>query len=63
MVIETPQIVMVATRASNQPVVQAIVRAEGEPVWPTGPVVVKLAQLIALAAEQELIVLVVAEPV
>jgi hypothetical protein len=32
MVIETPQIVMVATRASNQPVVQAIVRAEGEQV-------------------------------
>ena len=54
---------MAATRASNQPAVQAIVRAEGEPVWPTGPVVVELAQLIALAAEQELIVLVVAEPV
>jgi hypothetical protein len=28
MVIETPRIVMVATRASNQPVVQAIVRAK-----------------------------------
>jgi hypothetical protein len=32
MVIETPRIVLVATRASNLPVVQAIVRAEGEQV-------------------------------
>jgi hypothetical protein len=30
--IETPRIVLVATRASNQPVVQAIVRAAAEQV-------------------------------
>ena len=40
MVIETRRIVLVATPASNQPAVQAIVRAEGE-----------LVQLIALAVE------------
>jgi hypothetical protein len=32
MAIETPRIVLVVMRASNQPVVQAIVRAEGEQV-------------------------------
>jgi hypothetical protein len=52
MVIETRRIVLVATPASNQPAVQAIVRAEGEQVQPTGPVVEELVQLIALAVEQ-----------
>jgi hypothetical protein len=42
---------LVATHASNQPVVQAIVRAEGELVSPTGPVAAELAQLIVLVAE------------
>jgi hypothetical protein len=51
MVTETPRIALVVTRASNQPAVQAIVRAEGELVSPTGHVVVELAQLIVLAAE------------
>ena len=63
MVTETPRIVLVATRASNQLVVQAIVRAEGEPVWPIDRVAEELGQLIVPAVEQEPTGPVVAEPV